>query len=208
MLRRFKKIKDMAQNIKKLEELTQNPEELLKDVLDMQKNNPLLSELNKIKLEDLAPQHQKIEVKFVNKSPHEDPKFQHKDDSGFDFRANLEGKSIKIKPLERKLIPTGLFFELPEHYELQVRPRSGLAFKHGLTVLNTPGTVDRGYRGEIKVILINLGQVEYTINDGDRIAQGVINGILSEFWSVFSKVDTINDTERSNRGFGSTGKNE
>tara|TARA_R100001594_G_C3966726_1_gene246778 strand:- start:97 stop:720 length:624 start_codon:yes stop_codon:yes gene_type:complete len=206
MLNRFKKIKGMAENLKKLEELTNNPDDLLKQVMDLQGDNPLLKEMKDLKMEDLAPTQNKIEVKFLNKSPHEDPKFQHKDDSGFDFRANLGDEIITLKPLERTLVPTGLYFELPENYELQVRPRSGLAAKNGITVLNTPGTVDRGYRGEIKIILINLGQEDFIVRDGDRIAQGVINGILSEFWSVFTKVDTLNTTERSDKGFGSTGK--
>jgi|TARA_R110002020_G_scaffold377631_1_gene588704 dUTP pyrophosphatase len=206
MLDRFKKMKGMAENLKKLEHLTNNPEKLIKEVMELQDDNPLFQEMKGLKMEDLTPTQKKIEVKFLNESPHEDPKFQHKYDSGFDFRANLGDETITLKPLERTLVPTGLYFELPENYELQVRPRSGLAAKNGITVLNTPGTVDRGYRGEIKIILINLGQEDFTISDGDRVAQGVINGILSEFWSVFTKVDTLNTTERSDKGFGSTGK--
>tara|TARA_R100000664_G_C2756872_1_gene144869 strand:+ start:941 stop:1588 length:648 start_codon:yes stop_codon:yes gene_type:complete len=147
----------------------------------------------------------KLEVKFKNESTNEDPKFNHKDDSGFDFRANLPDGPVTIKSLERKLIPTGLSYELPENYELQVRPRSGLAIKKGLTVLNTPGTVDCGYRGEIKVILINLSNEDVMISHGDRIAQGVINNILNERWGTFTKVEELGDTERSNKGFGSSG---
>ncbi len=147
----------------------------------------------------------RLEVKFKNESTNEDPKFNHKDDSGFDFRANLPEGPVTIKSLERTLIPTGLSYELPENYELQVRPRSGLAIKKGLTVLNTPGTVDCGYRGEIKVILINLSNEDVVISHGDRVAQGVINNILNERWGTFTKVEELGNTERSDKGFGSSG---
>ena len=95
---------------------------------------------------------------------------------------------------------------LPEGYELQIRPRSGLAYNHGITVLNTPGTVDRGYTGEVKIILINLSKEDFVINDGDRIAQGVINGILTQRWADFTRVNNLGETSRSDGGFGSTGK--
>lgn len=147
----------------------------------------------------------KLEVKFKNVSSNEDPKFNHKDDSGFDFRANLPEGPITLKSLERTLIPTGLSYELPENYELQVRPRSGLAIKKGLTVLNTPGTVDCGYRGEIKIILINLSSENVVISHGDRVAQGVITNVLNESWATFTKVEELNDTIRSDKGFGSSG---
>ena len=146
----------------------------------------------------------KMEVKYVNKSNNQDPTYAHKDDSGFDLRAHLE-EQISIKPNQRKLIPTGLYFELPENYELQVRPRSGLALKYGITVLNTPGTVDRSYRGEIKVILINLGEKSFTINPGDRIAQAVLNNIVNTNWAKYIKVSKLESTNRDEGGFGSTG---
>ena len=148
---------------------------------------------------------QKIPVKFINLSSNEDPKFNHKDDSGFDFRANLPEGSVILKSLERTLIPTGLSYELPENYELQVRPRSGLAIKKGITVLNTPGTVDCGYRGEIKIILINLSSENVVISHGDRIAQGVITNVLNENWGKFERVDELGGSERSDKGFGSSG---
>ncbi len=193
--------------IKKLQTLASvSPDSMMKEVMDIQNDANLLKDLEKLQMEDLAPEPQKIPVKFINKSNHPDPAFQHKDDSGFDFRANIPRDTLTLKPMARLAVPTGLYFELPEHYELQVRPRSGLAYNHGITVLNTPGTVDRGYRGEIKIILINLGQENFVINDGDRIAQGVINGILSQYWSDFIKVNEISETERSDNGFGSTGK--
>jgi dUTP pyrophosphatase len=146
----------------------------------------------------------KMEVKYVNKSNNQDPEYAHKDDSGFDLRADLD-ESTTINPLQRKLIPTGLYFELPENYELQVRPRSGLALKHGITVLNTPGTVDRSYIGEIKVILINLGDVPFIINPGDRIAQAVLNNIVNTNWAKYIKVSKLKSTDRDTGGFGSTG---
>ena len=142
-------------------------------------------------------------VKIVNKSQHPIPAYATAGSSGVDIRANIE-KSIQIQPLERVLVPTGLFFEMPEHIEAQVRPRSGLAIKQGLTCLNTPGTIDADYRGEVKVILINLSNEIQTIQNGDRIAQVVFQLIEKV---EFVEVDTLNDTERGAGGFGHTGKN-
>ena len=148
----------------------------------------------------------KIEIKFLNKSNNLDPDYFHEGDSGFDFRANLnEEESITIKPGSRKLIPTGLYFEVPRGYELQVRPRSGLALKNGITVLNTPGTVDSNYRGEVKIILINLGEKDFVITNGDRVAQGVISPVLDKVWGELNKVGTLNASNREKGGFGSTG---
>ena len=193
--------------IKNLQKMAKaNPQDLMSEVMDIQKDANLLKDLSQLQMEDLNPEPQKIPVKFINKSNHPDPTFQHKDDSGFDLRANIPGDTLTLRPMGRLAVPTGLYFELPEHYELQVRPRSGLAYKNGITVLNTPGTVDRGYRGEIKIILINLGEEDFIINDGDRIAQGVINGILSQYWSDFIKVEKVSESERADNGFGSTGK--
>lgn len=142
-------------------------------------------------------------VKIVNKSQHPIPAYATAGSSGVDIRANIE-KSIQIQPLERVLVPTGLFFEMPEHIEAQVRPRSGLAIKQGLTCLNTPGTIDADYRGEVKVILINLSNEIQTIQNGDRIAQVVFQLIEKV---EFEEVDTLNETERGAGGFGHTGKN-
>ncbi|MGB4665373.1 MAG: dUTP diphosphatase, partial [Bacteroidales bacterium] len=122
--------------------------------------------------------------------------------SGMDIYAFLD-KDIAIQPMQRVLIPTGLFIELPPSYEAQIRPRSGLAINNGITVLNTPGTIDADYRGEIKIILINLSNKEYIIHDGDRIAQMVIQKVDRAIWNV---VDKINDTDRGDGGFGHTGK--
>lgn len=148
----------------------------------------------------------KLDVKFKNTSNNDNPKFGKVGDSGFDLRANipLEGE-ITLKPLQRLLVPTGLFFELPIGYELQVRSRSGLAITNGVMVLNSPGTVDNFYVGEVKVILINLGQEDFTFKHGDRIAQAVItNRIGSEFTNLVEVME-ITDTERGSDGFGSTG---
>jgi dUTP pyrophosphatase len=147
----------------------------------------------------------KLDVKFKNESDNEDPKYAKEGDSGFDLRANLSG-SITLGSLERALVPTGLYFELPPNFELQVRPRSGLAAKNGVTVLNTPGTVDNLYRGELKVILVNLSKDEFTVNHGDRIAQAVISPVTNDNVLILNKVDEISlETDRGSDGFGSTG---
>ena len=148
----------------------------------------------------------KIEIKFLNKSSNVDPDYFHEGDSGFDFRANLNEKEpITIPPQGIKLIPTGLYFEVPRGYELQVRPRSGLALKNGITVLNTPGTVDSNYRGEVSIILIDLGEKPFNVVNGDRIAQGVISPVLDKVWGELNKVSTLNTSNREKGGFGSTG---
>jgi len=149
----------------------------------------------------------KVKVKFVNHSTNEDPKHKHLDDSGMDLRANLPDGEITIGSGKIKLVPTGLHFELPESMEIQVRPRSGLAAKNGITVLNTPGTVDRGYTGEIKIILINLGEKDFMVNHGDRVAQAVVSPVISGRWANIIKVDNIGQSERGGGGFGSTGIN-
>jgi len=147
----------------------------------------------------------KIKIKFVNHSDNEDPSHKHLDDSGMDLRANLPDGDMMISVGKIQLVPTGLHFELPESMEIQVRPRSGLAAKHGITVLNTPGTVDRGYTGEIKIILINLGDKDFLVKHGDRIAQAVVSPVISGRWSKMIKVDNIGQSERGGGGFGSTG---
>lgn len=143
-----------------------------------------------------------LQVRIVNQSLNPLPEYATSGSSGMDLRANLH-QSIVLQPLDRVLVPTGLFIELPEGYEAQVRPRSGLAIKHGLTCLNTPGTIDADYRGEIKVIIINLSNQQQTIHHGDRIAQMVIQSVEQVEWLL---VDDLAATERGAGGFGHTGK--
>ena len=142
-----------------------------------------------------------MKVRIVNTSRHALPKYETDGSAGMDLRAALD-EPVMLKPLERKLIPTGLYIELPVGYEAQVRPRSGLAIKHGITVLNTPGTIDADYRGEIKVIIINLSEQPYTINDGDRIAQMII---AQHAKAELLEVERLNETQRGAGGFGHTG---
>jgi len=143
-----------------------------------------------------------VKVKVVNKSSNELPEYSTEHAAGMDLRANLVNEVI-LAPLERKLIPTGLFIELPVGFEAQVRPRSGLALKKGITVLNTPGTIDADYRGEIMIILINLSAETFVIQHGERIAQMVIASHEKVKWE---KVEMLDETARGNGGFGHTGK--
>jgi len=140
-------------------------------------------------------------VEIINKSKHQLPKYETEQSAGVDLRANIESP-ITLKPLERTLVKTGLFIALPKGYEAQVRPRSGLAYKNGITVLNSPGTIDADYRGEIGVILVNLSNENFIINDGERIAQLVI---AKHEQPNFIEVSELNETTRGSGGFGSTG---
>jgi dUTP pyrophosphatase len=142
-----------------------------------------------------------MKIRVVNQSKHPLPSYATKASAGMDLRAELS-EPITLKPLERALVPTGLFIELPEGFEAQIRPRSGLAAKSGITVLNSPGTIDADYRGEIKVILVNLSNNDFIINDGERIAQMVIASHEQPDWEA---VDSLNETERGSGGFGHTG---
>jgi dUTP pyrophosphatase len=143
-----------------------------------------------------------IQVKIINRSGNPLPTYATADAAGMDLRANLEAP-ITMQPLERTLVPTGLYMELPSGYEAQIRPRSGLAIKQGLTLLNTPGTIDADYRGEIKIIMINLSNEPQTIQHGDRIAQMVVAPFLQ---AKLEEVKELTDTERGTGGFGHTGK--
>lgn len=142
-----------------------------------------------------------LKVPVINKSNNDLPKYATIDSAGLDLRANIS-EPIVIKPLERKLIPTGLYISLPKGYEMQVRPRSGMAIKHGITCINTPGTIDSDYRGEIGVGLINLSNESFTVNPGDRISQGVLNKVEQINWV---EVSTLDETERASGGYGHTG---
>ena len=143
-----------------------------------------------------------MNIRIINRSHHPLPAYATALSAGMDLRANLD-TPITVRPLERCLVPTGLFIALPQGYEAQVRPRSGLALKKGITVLNTPGTIDADYRGEIGVILVNLSNEDFVINDGERIAQMVVARHETVEWEA---VETLDETERGAGGFGHTGK--
>jgi len=142
-----------------------------------------------------------MNVRIINKSNHDLPAYETSASAGLDIRANIS-EAIALKPLERTLVKTGLFMEIPEGYECQVRPRSGLALKKGISVLNSPGTIDADYRGEVGVILINLSNETFTIENGERIAQLVFAKVEQAAWE---KVEALTETDRGAGGFGSTG---
>jgi dUTP pyrophosphatase len=144
-----------------------------------------------------------MNINILNKSKHELPHYSTEHSAGMDLRANIDS-SFELKPLERAIIPTGLYIELPEGYEAQIRPRSGLAAKHGITVLNSPGTIDADYRGEIKIILVNLSNECFVVNDGERICQMIISNYAK---ANLVEVSELNQTVRGVGGFGHTGKN-
>ncbi len=144
----------------------------------------------------------RISVRIVNKSGHPLPAYSTVHSAGMDLRAHLD-EPVRLESLERALIPTGIFIELPEGYEAQIRPRSGLAARHGISIVNTPGTIDADYRGEIKVILVNLSREAFEVNDGERICQMVIARHASVQWE---EVEILNETQRGQGGFGHTGK--
>jgi dUTP pyrophosphatase len=141
------------------------------------------------------------QVKIVNRSPFDLPAYATLFSAGMDLRANL-AEPLRFKPLQRAMVPTGLFIELPQGYEAQIRPRSGLAARHGISLLNTPGTIDADYRGEIKIIVINLSEEDFLLNPGERIAQMIVSKYEKIEWLP---VETLADSERGSSGFGSTG---
>lgn len=142
-----------------------------------------------------------MNIKIINKSKHPLPAYETVASAGMDLRANIE-EAIHLKPMERKLISTGLFIELPVGYEAQIRPRSGLAYKHGISILNSPGTIDADYRGEIKILLVNFSDTDFLVNDGERIAQMIISRHEQVVWE---QVDVLNETARGAGGYGHTG---
>lgn len=192
----FKDLENYLKELEHLKELGILPPEEIANI------DEAIKEINKTKEILDSEKDYKVEINFINKSDNEDPVYAKAGDSGFDLRANESGT---LKPMERKLVGTGLYFELPDGYELQIRPRSGLAYKNGITVLNSPGTVDTGYRGEIKVLLVNLSSEDFTWDKGERIAQGVISHRLGTELSELVRVKEISETERGVGGFGSTG---
>ena len=143
-----------------------------------------------------------MQVKIVNQSKHDLPQYATPHSAGMDLRANIDNPLV-IKPLQRLLVPTGIYIQLPEGYEAQIRPRSGLALKRGISVANSPGTIDADYRGEIRVILVNLSDEDFVINDGERICQMVVARHSTVEWEV---VESLDDSSRGAGGFGHTGK--
>ena len=156
----------------------------------------------RIKLSDRHLNMNEIKVKIVNRSPLQLPSYATEHSAGMDLRADI-AEPVTLSPLQRVMIPTGLYIALPKGTEAQIRPRSGLAAKHGITVLNAPGTVDADYRGEIKVILVNLSETPFTVNPGERIAQMVIARYEKAVWD---ETESLDSTERGEGGFGSTGR--
>lgn len=142
-----------------------------------------------------------LQVRIINKSNHSLPAYETSSSAGMDLRANLEERMV-LKPAERRLIPTGLFIELPVGYEAQIRPRSGLALKHGISILNSPGTIDADYRGEIMILLINFSSQDFEINNGDRVAQMIVASHEQVQWD---EVELLTDTIRGAGGYGHTG---
>ena len=192
-------IQKQIEELKSLAEMDMLPEETKDEIMMAIKLAESVQDYDNKKPET---NFKKVEIKYINKSDNKNPVYAKEGDSGFDLRASERGS---LKPLERKLVSTGLYFELPDGYELQIRPRSGLAYKNGVTVLNSPGTVDTGYRGEIKVLLVNISNEDFAWDKGERIAQGVISHRVSSDFGNLTEVFEINESERGDGGFGSTG---
>ena len=198
MIDKFKDIRNNLKTIKDLQGSLSNldmssPEKMLESMgIDMEK-------LNKDFMDSHKP---KIKLEYSFKSENKNPEYAYETDSGFDLRAN---EVVHFLPFERKLVPTGLFVNIPEGYEIQVRPKSGLAINKGLSVLNTPGTVDQGYTGEIKVIVINMSNLAQTIEVGDKIAQAVLCPVVAGKYVDLVQINEVTNKDRGENGFGSTG---
>jgi dUTP pyrophosphatase len=200
----------MNENNKVKNELERLSKMNINDFLSDDEKSQMSDIFNQVGMEDwvyeASDNSMRLKVKIINNSENPDPTYQKVGDSGFDFMASLpEAATIVIEPMKRALVPTGLHFQIPIGFELQVRPRSGLALKNGITVLNTPGTVDSGYRGEVKVILYNTGEEPFVIKNGDRIAQGVIAPVQFSKTTKFMRVNNLDESDRGSGGFGSTG---
>lgn len=202
MFNKFKEIKDQMKMMKDLQSSLNN--------VDMSNPQAMMESLG-IDIDDLQKQFDaqsqnvmdaKVPLSFINDSENKNPEYAYESDSGFDLRAN---EDLWIHANDRTLIPTGLRFDIPEGYEIQVRSKSGLALNQGLMVLNSPGTVDSGYQGEIKVIMFNTTNQKIKIEKGQKIAQAVLCPVVSGKWVDLIKVENINDKDRNSNGFGSTG---
>lgn len=195
-------LKDMRDAMRALKDLQSqfsgidmsNPQKMMSDLgLDLDKlNDEFMQNMN----------NQQVTLRYSYKSVNEEPTYAYPTDSGFDLRAN---QKVTLGPLERALVPTGLFVDVPDGYEVQVRPKSGLSIKKGLSVVNTPGTVDQGYTGEIQVILINLSNETHTIEVGDKIAQAVLCPVVAGKYVNLQRVLNVEEKDRGDNGFGSTG---
>ena len=201
----FDKIKEIKNQMKTLKDLQGK----FNDV-DMSNPQAMLESMG-INVDDLQKQFDsesqsiidtKVPLRFINDSENENPEYAYQSDSGFDLRSS---EDIWIHPNDRNLIPTGMRFDIPEGYEIQVRSKSGLALNHGLMVLNSPGTVDSGYQGEIKVIMFNTTNQKVKIEKGQKVAQAVLCPVVSGKWVDLIRVNNINDKDRNSNGFGSTG---
>ena len=201
----FNKIKEIKNQMKTLKDLQGK----FNDV-DMSNPQAMLESMG-INVDDLQKQFDsesqsiidtKVPLRFINDSENENPEYAYQSDSGFDLRSS---ENIWIHPNDRNLIPTGMRFDIPEGYEIQVRSKSGLALNHGLMVLNSPGTVDSGYQGEIKVIMFNTTNQKVKIEKGQKVAQAVLCPVVSGKWVDLIRVNNINDKDRNSNGFGSTG---
>lgn len=201
----FDKLKEIKGQMKMLKDLQSkmgdvdmsNPQSMLEsmgiDVEDLQKQFDVQSE---------SIVDTKVPLRFINESENKNPEYAYQSDSGFDLRST---EDVWIQSNDRKIIPTGLRFDIPEGYEIQVRSKSGLALNQGLMVLNSPGTVDSGYQGEIKVIMFNTTNQKVKIEKGQKVAQAVLCPVVSGKWVDLIKVENINDKDRNSNGFGSTG---
>lgn len=204
MFERLKETRDQIKMIKELKSMLgdadlSDPSKFIEMMgIDMDEMNKHFEQMNS----QYVDENLKIDLKFVNTSDNENPVYAYDSDSGFDLRANEETHFL---PFERKLVPTGLFFDIPEGFEIQVRTKSGLAINHGLVVLNSPGTVDQGYTGEIKVILINMNNLAKTVEKGQKIAQAVLCPVSTAKSVNLIQVSNIEDKDRNSNGFGSTG---
>lgn len=203
----FDKLKDARDQIKMIKELKSilgntdlsDPTKFIEMMgIDMEEMNKHFEQMNNQHVDE----NLKIDLKFVNNSENKNPNYEYTTDSGFDLRANEETHFL---PFERKLVSTGLFFDIPEGFEIQVRTKSGLAINHGLVVLNSPGTVDQGYTGEVKVILMNMNNLEVSVKKGQKIAQAVLCPVSTAKTVNLIRVSNIEDKDRNSNGFGSTG---